>query len=167
MGDLTKELMRRSHIAQAHSTTYHPQTNGLVERQNRTLVNMLRVYCSRFMTDWDKYLPQVVWAYNSTQHSTTGISPFMMLPGLGGMSALPPSLSQVPGKYLCFLVTRVNERNTIDPEHHVILALTRLMDFMVERGIMEVSRPVYDPNRGKLNPRDYKPSYTWSLQKRR
>ena len=81
VGDLTKELMRRSHIAQAHSTTYHPQTNGLVERQNRTLVNMLRVYCSRYMTDWDKYLPQVVGAYNSTQHSTTGISPFMMLTG--------------------------------------------------------------------------------------
>ena len=79
VGDLTKELMKRSHIAQAHSTTYHPQTNGLVERQNRTLVNMLRVYCSRYMTDWDKYLPQVVGAYNSTQHSTTGSSPFMML----------------------------------------------------------------------------------------
>ena len=45
--DLTKELMKRSHIAQAHSTTYHPQTNELVERHNRTLVNMLRVYCSR------------------------------------------------------------------------------------------------------------------------
>ena len=72
VGDLTKELTRRSHIAQAHSTTYHPQTNGLVERQNRKLVNMLRVYCSRYMTDWDKYLPQ---------HSTTGISPFMMLTG--------------------------------------------------------------------------------------
>ena len=77
VGALTKELMKRSHIAQAHSLTYHPQTNGLVERQNRTLVNMLRVYCSRYMTDWDKYLPQVVGAYNSTQHSTTG----MMLTG--------------------------------------------------------------------------------------
>ena len=81
VGDLTKELMKRSHIAQAHSTTCHPQTNGLVERQNRTLVNMLRVYCSRYMTGWDKYLPQVVGAYNSTQHSTAAISPFMMLTG--------------------------------------------------------------------------------------
>ena len=43
VGDLTKELMKRSHMAQAHSTTYHPQINGLVERQNKTLVNMLRV----------------------------------------------------------------------------------------------------------------------------
>ena len=81
VGVLTKELMRRSQVAQAHSTTYHPQTNGLVERQNRTLVSMLRVYCSRYMTDWDRYLPQVMGAYNSTQHSTTGVSPHMMLTG--------------------------------------------------------------------------------------
>ena len=40
---------------------------------------MLSVYCSSNMTDWDKYLPEVVGAYNSTQHSTSGISPFMML----------------------------------------------------------------------------------------
>ena len=79
--DLIKEMMRRSHIAQAHSTTYHPHTNGLVERQNRTLVNMLRVFCSRYMTDWDKYLPQVVGAYNSMHHSTRVISPFKMLTG--------------------------------------------------------------------------------------
>ena len=69
------------------------------------------------------------------------------------MTALPPSVSQLPGKYLCFLVKRINEKNTIDPEH-VMLALTRLRDFMVERRIMEVSMPVYDPNRGKLSPRE-------------
>ena len=42
---------------------------------------MLRVYCSRYMTDWDKFFPQVMGAYNSTQHSTTGVSPHMMLTG--------------------------------------------------------------------------------------
>ena len=40
---------------------------------------------------------------------------FRQRPGLGGMAALPPSVAQVPGKYLCFLVTRVNDRNTINP----------------------------------------------------
>ena len=59
---------------------------------------------------------------------------FRQRPGLRGMAALPPSLAQVPGKYLCFLVTRVNDRNTIDPEH-VMLTLTRLRDFMIERGM--------------------------------
>ena len=66
--ELTKVLMRGSQVAQAHSTTYHPQTNRLVERQNRTLLSMLRVYCSRYMTDWDRYLPQVKQAYSSTHH---------------------------------------------------------------------------------------------------
>ena len=44
VGELTKELMKRSQVAQAHSTTYHPQTNGLAERQKRTLVSMLKRY---------------------------------------------------------------------------------------------------------------------------
>ena len=61
---------------------------------------------------------------------------FRQRPGLGGIAALPPSVAQVPVKYLCFLVTRVNDRNTIDPEH-VMLALTKLRDFMIERGITE------------------------------
>ena len=78
---------------------------------------------------------------------------FRQRPGLGGMAALPPSVAQVPGKYLCFLVTRVSERNTIDPEH-VMLALTGMRDFMIERRIAEVSMPVYDPNREKLSRRE-------------
>ena len=81
VGEFTKELSRRSQVDQANSTKYHPQKNGLVERQNRTLVSMLRVFCSRYITDWDRYLSQVMGAYNSTQHSTTGVSPPMMLNG--------------------------------------------------------------------------------------
>ena len=33
------------------------------------------------MDDWDRHLPQVMGAYNSTEHSTAGISPHMMLTG--------------------------------------------------------------------------------------
>ena len=33
------------------------------------------------MDHWDRHLPQVMGAYNSTEHSTTGISPHMMLTG--------------------------------------------------------------------------------------
>ena len=61
--ELTKELMRRSQVAQAHSATYHPQTKGgLVEKPNLILVSRLRAYCSQFMTDWDRYLLQVMGA---------------------------------------------------------------------------------------------------------
>ena len=39
------------------------------------------------MDDWDRHLPQMMGAYNSTEHSTTGISPHMML--IGHKKALP------------------------------------------------------------------------------
>ena len=119
VGELTKELMRRSQVAQAHSTTYHPQTNGLVERQNRTLVSMLRVYCSRYMTNWDRYLPQVMGAYNSTQHSTTGVSPHMMLTGHEKSSPLTFFYPEYEGKktspqvYVRDVIRRQQELNDL------------------------------------------------------
>ena len=74
-------------------------------------------------------------------------------PGIGGVAALPPAASQIPGKYLCFLVTRATEKRYVDPEN-LVLSLTRLRDFFVERDVNELSLQVYDPNRGRLHPRD-------------
>ena len=73
-------------------------------------------------------------------------------PELGGLATFPSSVSQVPGKYLCFLVTRFSEKGVVDPEH-VVLALMRLRDFRVDREVEETSTPACNPNRGILNPR--------------
>ena len=74
-------------------------------------------------------------------------------PGVGGVAALHPAASQIPGKYLCFLVTRATEKQHVDPEN-LFLSLTRLRDFLVEMDVKELSLPVYDPNRGRLHPRE-------------
>ena len=74
-------------------------------------------------------------------------------PGIGGVAALPPAASQIPGKYLCFLVTRATEKQHVDPEN-LVLSLTRLRDFLVEMDVKGLSLPVYDPNRGRLHPRE-------------
>ena len=74
-------------------------------------------------------------------------------PGIGGVAVLPPAASQIPEKYLCFLVTRATEKRHVDPEN-LVLSLTRLRDFLVEREVKELSLPVYDPNRGRLHPRE-------------
>ena len=74
-------------------------------------------------------------------------------PGVGGVAALPPAASQIPGKYLCFLVTRATEKQHVDPEN-LVLSLTRLRDFLLEMDVKELSLPVYDPNRGRLHPRE-------------
>ena len=44
-------------------------------------MSILVVYCSRYMTNCDRDLPQVMGAYNSLQNSTTGVSPHIMLAG--------------------------------------------------------------------------------------
>ena len=74
-------------------------------------------------------------------------------PGIGGVAALPPAASQIPGEYLCFLVTRATEKQHVDPEN-LVLSLSRLRDFLVEMDVKELSLPVYDPNRGRLHPRE-------------
>ena len=72
-------------------------------------------------------------------------------PGTGGVSAKPAVVSKKPGKYLCFLVTRATEKQHVDPED-LVLSLTRLRGFLVEREVKELSLPVYDPNRGRMHP---------------
>ena len=74
-------------------------------------------------------------------------------PGVGGMIALPPVASQIPGKYFCFLVTKATDKQHVNPES-LVLALSRLRGFLVERGVTSLSLPVYDPNRRKLHPRE-------------
>ena len=78
--------------------------------------------------------------------------PWKQRPGIG-VATLPPAASQIPEKYLCFLVTRATEKQHVDPED-LVLSLTRPRDFLVERGVKELSLPVHDPNRGRLHPRE-------------
>ena len=77
-------------------------------------------------------------------------------PGVEGVAALPPATSQIPGKYLCFLVMTATEKQHGNAED-LVLSLTRLRDFLnflVEREVKELWLPVYDPNRGQLYPRE-------------
>jgi len=52
----------------------------MVERFNRTLLQLLRSYVSS-QNDWEKYLPYVLYAYRTSCHSTTGVSPYPLLYG--------------------------------------------------------------------------------------
>ena len=63
------------------TTIYHPACNGLVERFNRTLIKGLSHYCEEGRADWVRWLPLTTFAYNTSQHSITGISPWEMVFG--------------------------------------------------------------------------------------
>ena len=79
--EIAQELMKASPVTKVTSTPAHPSGNGLVERQNRTLHTLLRVYTSRRMHDWDEHFDGLLGAYNSTPHSTTRFSPYMLQHG--------------------------------------------------------------------------------------
>lgn len=77
--DVVEETLRLCSSNFRHSTPYHPQTNGLVERTNRTLANMLSMYVDSAHKNWDSILPFVTYAFNTARHETTGYSPFFLL----------------------------------------------------------------------------------------
>ena len=58
-----------------YATPYHPQTNGQVERFNKTIVRQLRHYVSEHVKTWDQYISILTTAYNSQVHSSTGEVP--------------------------------------------------------------------------------------------
>ncbi|UYV77296.1 hypothetical protein LAZ67_15000399 [Cordylochernes scorpioides] len=79
--NLMKEVMKTCKIKHCFTTSYHPQTNGLTERLNRTLINMLSMYVNTDQKNWDEILPFITHAYNTTIQETTEYSPFFLMFG--------------------------------------------------------------------------------------
>jgi len=63
-------------IASNYTSSYHSQTNGQVERYNRTLVRQLRCHVAEHQAEWDSHLSLLKTAYNTQVHSSTGETPF-------------------------------------------------------------------------------------------
>uniref|UniRef100_A0A8C5LXY9 Gypsy retrotransposon integrase-like protein 1 n=1 Tax=Leptobrachium leishanense TaxID=445787 RepID=A0A8C5LXY9_9ANUR len=78
---LMKELCHLLKIQALKTSVYHPQTDGLVERFNRTLKGMLRKVVNREGKDWDMLLPYLLFAIREIPQSSTRFSPFELLYG--------------------------------------------------------------------------------------
>ena len=79
--DMMKEVCRLVSIKQLHTTPYNPRCNGLCERVNGVLKNMLKKMCQERPKDWDRYLFAVLFAYREVPQASTGFSPFELLYG--------------------------------------------------------------------------------------
>jgi hypothetical protein len=77
---LIGNLVKRFQIKHKFSTPYHPKTNGLVERFNKTLCEALAKLTEKG-ANWDLHIGAVLFAYRNKKHNSTKIKPFYLMYG--------------------------------------------------------------------------------------
>eukprot|EP00731_Ephydatia_muelleri_P006147 Em0003g395a len=88
--ELVAQICKILNISKSRTTPYHPQGDGLVERFNRTLLDMLATTAERKPFEWEDHLQRVCFAYNTSVHPTTGYTPFFLM--FGRQARLPLDL---------------------------------------------------------------------------
>ncbi|KAK9679716.1 Integrase zinc binding domain [Popillia japonica] len=81
LSKMVTEVLQLLGTQSIFTTAYKPSTNGLTERFNKTLADMLSLYTSTSQKDWDAFLPHCVFAYNTTIQESTRFTPFKLVYG--------------------------------------------------------------------------------------
>ena len=82
MSEMMAEVLDICNTSRVRTCAYHPQSNGFVERYNRTLAEKLSMYVAHDQRDWDQFLQPVLWAYRSVEQSSSGTTPFEVVFGI-------------------------------------------------------------------------------------
>ncbi|GFU04770.1 retrovirus-related Pol polyprotein from transposon 412 [Trichonephila clavipes] len=107
---LISSLVDLCNIDHRFTTAYHPQTNGLTERFNKTLADMLSMYVDVEQKNWDEILPFVTFAYNTAKQETTGFTPFYLLHGREAETTLDTMLPFCPNDFDDNNITKIAAR---------------------------------------------------------
>ncbi|UYV66772.1 K02A2.6-like, partial [Cordylochernes scorpioides] len=113
MSQTIREINNLNGTIHRFTTAYHPQTNGLTERLNKTLTDMISMYVDVDQKNWDSILPYVTFAYNTARQETTGYSPFFLVHGREVETPLDSILPYQPAgtaeDYVGHLVTNAED----------------------------------------------------------
>ena len=79
--EVFREMCKILGIEKTRTTPHHPQSDGMIERANRTIENMLSAFVSKNTRDWDEHIYLLMMAYRAAKHESIGISPCKMVFG--------------------------------------------------------------------------------------
>ena len=111
------EVCKHLQIRKTRTTPYHPQSDGMVERLNKTLAAMLSKYVNNNHRDWDESIPLVIMACRASHHESTGFTPNMLMLGRESTTLLdivydmPSSWKQEPKNNLVWIMLDRMERD--------------------------------------------------------
>ena len=113
-------------VKKLNTSGYHPQTDGLVEKMNSTIVNLIAKCCDTWKHDWDEHLQTLLFAYRSSVQDSTLESPFFMLYGRDPRIPTSTVLSQTRSVY------------NVDPEdYRMQLSITMAEAWRLAKGNIE------------------------------
>lgn len=102
--DLVKELCAHLGVHKTRTSAYHPMSDGMVERANRSIKDQLAKFLYTKGGEWDDHLRHVEFAYNTSVHTSTHHTPFFLthgrearLPADVILGDLPASSNGTPG----------------------------------------------------------------------
>ena len=75
------EMCKLLGIHKTRTTPLHPQSDGMVERFNRTIESQLSKFVDDNQCDWDTHIPLLLMAYRTAVHETTGCTPAQLMMG--------------------------------------------------------------------------------------
>ena len=78
---LFQELCQMMDVRKTRTTPYHPQSDGMIERFNRTLLSLISINITDHQDNWDDLLPKVMFAYRSSVHESTKKTPYSLVFG--------------------------------------------------------------------------------------
>lgn len=147
-----KECLARHGTELIFTSVDSPESNGLNERLNQTLVNRIRCKTNapgREHRSWARTAEQCVEEYNRTRHSSTGFAPGYLLYG-SASSIIPDELHEKGDLEADRRTAAANSRRAFEANKRRVDRNRR--DYEFKPGDLVIVHGGSKLNRGKLNP---------------